>query len=163
MRFFCILFMGIKGSFFDVYTFIITVVLNIKSKVLLSISIFSANNMHFGGHLGFRPYWIIWNPPFRVYLIPWPQKSMKSCIVSQIALNSILKSQIYIFHAILAAILDFRHIEFSDVIHCGKFGFLDPQNLEKDILQAKIHWIKLLQGSKIHFGPVMTAILEKSE
>ena len=61
-----------------------------------------------------------------------PQKPIKS-------LNISLKSQIYIFHAILAAILDFRHIEFSDVIYFGKFGFLDPQNLEKYILQAKIH------------------------
>ena len=37
--------MEIKGNFFDVYTVIITVVLGIKSQVLLNISIFSANNM----------------------------------------------------------------------------------------------------------------------
>ena len=117
------------------------------------------------GHLEYQPYWIIRRNPFRVHSIPWPPKPIKSCIISQIALNISLKtkSQIYIFHAILAAILDFRHIEFSDVNYFGKFGFLDPKNLEKDILQAKIHWIKSLQGSEIHFGPVMAAILEKSE
>ena len=68
-----------------------------------------------------------------------------------------------IFHAILVAILDFRHIEFSDVIYFGKFGLLDPKNLEKDILQAQIHWIKSLKGQIINFGPVLAAILEKSE
>ncbi len=34
---------------------------------------------------------------------------------------------------ILAAILDFRHIGFSDVTDFVKFGLLDPQNYEKDI------------------------------
>ena len=47
---------------------------------------------------------------------------------------------------ILVVILDLRHIGFSDVIHFGKFGFPDPKNLGKDILQAKIHRIKALQG-----------------
>ena len=41
-----------------------------------------------------------------------------------------------ILTAILAAILDFRHIKFSDVTDFVKFGFLDPENLGNDILQA---------------------------
>ena len=40
------------------------------------------------------------------------------------------------FGAILAAILDFRHIGFSQEIEFVKFGFLDPENLVLDILQA---------------------------
>ena len=42
-------------------------------------------------------------------------------------------------HILEAAILDFRHIGFSDVIHFGSIRFLDPENLGKDILQAKFH------------------------
>ena len=42
-------------------------------------------------------------------------------------------------HILAAAILDFRHIGFSDVIHFGSIRFLDPENLGKDILQAKFH------------------------
>ena len=41
-----------------------------------------------------------------------------------------------ILAAILVAILDFRHIGFSDEIDFVKFGFPDPENLENDILQA---------------------------
>ena len=44
-----------------------------------------------------------------------------------------------ILAAILAAILDFRHIGFSDVINFGKFGFPDPENLGMDILQAMFY------------------------
>ena len=37
---------------------------------------------------------------------------------------------------ILAAILDFRHIGFSEEIEIMKFQFLDPETLGLDILQA---------------------------
>ena len=42
-------------------------------------------------------------------------------------------------HIFEAAILDFRHIVFPDVIHFGAIVFLDPENLGKVILQAKFH------------------------
>ena len=38
--------------------------------------------------------------------------------------------------AILVAILDFRHIGFSEEVEIVKFGFLGPENLSLDILQA---------------------------
>ena len=61
-----------------------------------------------------------------------------------------------ILAAILGAILDFRHIGFSDVIDFGKFGFPDPENLEKDILQAMFYqqlasWVRKTDFSR-HFG-----------
>ena len=45
-----------------------------------------------------------------------------------------IPGDIVISGAILAAILDFRHIGFSQDIDFGKIGFLDPQNLVLDIL-----------------------------
>ena len=36
----------------------------------------------------------------------------------------------------MAAILDFRHIGFSEEVEIVKFEFLDPENLGVDILQA---------------------------
>ena len=44
--------------------------------------------------------------------------------------------KISILGAILAAILDFRHIGFSEEVEIVKFEFLDPENLGLDILQA---------------------------
>ena len=44
--------------------------------------------------------------------------------------------KISILGAILAAILDFRHIGFSEEVEIAKFGFLGPENLGLDILQA---------------------------
>ena len=44
--------------------------------------------------------------------------------------------KISILGAILAAILDFRHIGFSEEVKIVKFEFLDPENLGVDILQA---------------------------
>ena len=41
-----------------------------------------------------------------------------------------------ILATISAAILNFSHIWFSDVINFRKFGFPDPNNLGKDILQV---------------------------
>ena len=44
--------------------------------------------------------------------------------------------KISILAAILAAILEFRHIGFSEEVEIMKFEFLDPENLGLDILQA---------------------------
>ena len=47
-------------------------------------------------------------------------------------------SDIVISGAILAAILDFHHIGFSEEVKIVKFEFLDPENLGLDILQATL-------------------------
>ena len=69
---------------------------------------------------------------------PLEPRMRKGYITSQVPSNISIMT---ILDAILAAILDFRHIEISDAIYFCILGFLDPENLGKDVLQAKFHQI----------------------
>ncbi len=59
----------------------------------------------------------------------------KSCFSHHLAANCIIGRKI----SILAAVMEFSHIGFSDIINCGKFGFPDPKNIGKKILQAMFY------------------------
>ena len=52
----------------------------------------------------------------------------------------------------MAAILDFRHIGYSDVINFSRFGFPDPENLRFDILQAMFYRSFEEKGGKSRFS-----------
>ena len=54
----------------------------------------------------------------------------------------------------MAAILDFCHLRFSGEIEFGIFGFLDPENQGKDILQDMFHQerSKIVQNN--HYRPM---------